>query len=104
MPVTGSATYTGHVIASIKNGGSEYVAAGNLSNTVNFATRVGAVTVTGLDNFNYAGSVNYSASSNIFVGSLASGGYSSEISGPTMIWSGSSSTGGSAPPPRWAAA
>jgi hypothetical protein len=84
MPVTGSATYTGHVIASIKNGGSEYVAGGNLSNTVNFATRVGAVTVTGLDNYNYAGSVSYSSGSNLFVGSLSSGGFDSALSGPTM--------------------
>lgn len=58
IPTTGTATYIGHAIASIRNGSSEYLAAGNFSNTVNFATRAGSVSVTGLDATNYAGTVN----------------------------------------------
>jgi len=58
IPTTGTATYIGHTIASIRNGSSEYLAAGNFSNTVNFATRVGNVAVTGLDGTNYAGTVS----------------------------------------------
>lgn len=55
MPITGTATYTGHVAASIVNNGSAYIAAGNMTNTVDFAARTGTVSVTGLDNTNYAG-------------------------------------------------
>lgn len=62
VPTTGIATYDGHVVASVKNGPNEYVTAGNLTNTVNFGTRSGSVTVTGLDNTNYAGPVTISNS------------------------------------------
>src|SRR5213079_791605 len=58
IPTTGTATYIGHTIASIRNSSREYLAAGNFSNTVNFATRAGSVSVTGLDATNYAGTVN----------------------------------------------
>jgi hypothetical protein len=57
VPTTGVATYDGHVIASVKNGANEYVTAGNLTNTVNFGTRTGSSTVTGLDSANYAGNI-----------------------------------------------
>lgn len=62
VPTTGTATYDGHVVASIKAGTNEYVAAGNLTNVVNFGTRSGAVTVTNLDNRNYTGTVAISSS------------------------------------------
>jgi hypothetical protein len=72
VPTTGSATYTGHAIANIANNGQSYVAAGQFQNTVNFATRVGNVTVNGLDSTNYAGQVNLSiADPRYFVGSLS---------------------------------
>jgi hypothetical protein len=58
IPTTGTATYIGHAIASIRNGTSEYLAAGNFTNTVNFATRVGNVSIVGLDGANYTGNVN----------------------------------------------
>jgi hypothetical protein len=58
IPITGTATYLGHAIASIRNGSNEYMAAGNFTNTVNFATRVGNVSITGLDQTNYSGTVN----------------------------------------------
>jgi hypothetical protein len=58
IPTTGTATYIGHTIASIRNGSSEYLAAGNFADTVNFGTRTGNVTVTGLDGANYSGTVN----------------------------------------------
>jgi hypothetical protein len=56
VPATGTATYDGMVVASIKNGSNQYVSGGNLTNAVNFGTRTMAVTVTGLDNTNYSGS------------------------------------------------
>lgn len=58
VPTVGSATYTGHAIANINNNGQSYVAAGQFQNTVNFATRVGNVSVNGLDSTNYSGQVN----------------------------------------------
>jgi len=58
IPTSGTATYVGHAIASIHNGTSEYLAAGNFTNTVNFATRVGNVSIAGLDGTNYVGNVN----------------------------------------------
>ena len=57
VPTTGTATYDGMVVASIKNGSNQYVSGGNFTNTVNFGTQTGAVTVTNLDNTNYAGTV-----------------------------------------------
>jgi hypothetical protein len=58
IPTTGTATYIGHAIASIRNGTSEYLAAGNFTNTVDFAARAGRVSVNGLDSTNYVGTVN----------------------------------------------
>lgn len=58
VPATGTATYTGHVVANIRNNGRDYVAAGNLSNTVNFGTRSGTASVTSLDGANYSGQLN----------------------------------------------
>ena len=62
VPTTGIATYTGHAIASIKNGSAEYVAASNFTNTVNFGTRVGAVSIPSLDGTAYSGNVTISSS------------------------------------------
>ena len=58
---TGTATYTGHAIANIANPNNitSYLAAGTFSNTVNFGTRTGAVTIGGLDGTNYAGTVGW---------------------------------------------
>ena len=61
MPTTGTATYVGHAIASIRNGTSEYLAAGNFTNAVNFATGIGNVSIIGLDGTNYVGNVNATA-------------------------------------------
>ena len=61
VPASGTAIYDGHVIASIKNGSNEYVSAGNLTNTVNFGTRAGAVTAS-LDKTSYSGTVAISSS------------------------------------------
>jgi hypothetical protein len=59
VPTIGRATYTGHVVANIQNQNSQYVAAGNFSNTVDFGARSGSVSVTGLDRTNYAGTVQF---------------------------------------------
>ena len=86
VPTTGIATYTGHAIASIKNGSNEYVAASNFTNTVNFGTRVGAVNISNLDGATYAGNVNISATNATqFGGTIAS----SVVTGRSAILNGS---------------
>jgi hypothetical protein len=69
---TGTATYTGHAIASIATPGwiGSYLAAGSFSNTVNFGTRSGAVTIGGLDGTNYAGTVALTPATTLFGGTL----------------------------------
>ncbi len=64
---TGSATYTGHAIASIANPNNitSYLAAGTFANTVNFGARTGAVTIGGLDGTNYAGTVKFTPSTGL---------------------------------------
>jgi hypothetical protein len=58
---TGTATYTGHAIASIATGvgGQTYLAAGAFSNLVDFGARSGTVTITGLDGTNYKGAAGF---------------------------------------------
>ncbi len=58
IPTTGTASYIGHAIASINNAGNEYLAAGNFSNSVDFGARTGNVSITGLDQTNYSGTVS----------------------------------------------
>jgi hypothetical protein len=74
MPTTGVATYSGHVVASIKSSGNEYVAAGNFANAVDFGTRVGTVAIAGLDGRNYNGTVSYAPGGTIFAGNLTGTG------------------------------
>ena len=58
---TGTATYTGHAIANIANPNNitSYLAAGTFSATVNFGARNGAITISGLDGTNYAGTATW---------------------------------------------
>jgi hypothetical protein len=85
LPVTGTATYTGHAIADIANGttGLTYLAAGAFSATANFASRSGTVNITGLDGTNYAGTATQAGSTAAFNGSLtgSSGGRTATIAG-----------------------
>ena len=55
MPTTGSATYSGHVIANISNNGSQYLAASNMSSQVNFGTGAASLNVSNLDGYQYTG-------------------------------------------------
>lgn len=55
VPTQGTASYAGHVVANVNNNGNQYIAAGNLQNTINFGTRTGQVDVTGFDGANYSG-------------------------------------------------
>jgi hypothetical protein len=70
IPSTGTATYTGHAIGHIQNGGRSYVSAGAFQNVVNFGSKTGAVTVNNFDNTNYAGQVQFGSGA-VYVGSLS---------------------------------
>jgi hypothetical protein len=90
IPTMGTATYAGHVIADINNGGATYLAAGTFSNAVNFGTRTGAVTIGGLDGAGYSGTVALTPASTLFAGGLTSTG----ILGRTAAINGSFFQGG----------
>jgi hypothetical protein len=57
VPASGTATYVGHVVASVRAGSNEYVAGGSMTNTVNFGNRSGTAQVSGLDGTNYSGAL-----------------------------------------------
>jgi hypothetical protein len=69
VPLTGIATYAGHIIANVQNNGAQYIDAGNFTNTVNFGTQTGAVSAT-LDSTNYSGTVGLLADRRNFAGTL----------------------------------
>ena len=73
IPATGTATYVGQVTAFVgtPTGQATNLAAGNFTNVVNFGTRSGAVSVTGLDSTNYSGAVGLQGNSVNFGGTLA---------------------------------
>ena len=67
---SGSATYSGHAIANIYNNGAQYIAAGNFSNTVNFGTQTGTVSISNLDARNYTGTTTLTPGTANFTGTL----------------------------------
>ena len=83
MPTVGRATYIGHVVANAQDIslnpysgnatpiGNSRLIGGNFTNTVDFGARNGAVTVTGLDHTNYAGTVTFLGDPRRFAGTLA---------------------------------
>ncbi|SEE05993.1 hypothetical protein SAMN05444161_4747 [Rhizobiales bacterium GAS191] len=72
IPTTGSAIYGGHVVANFTDGTNQYVAAGNFSNIVNFGKKTGSVSISSLDNHNYAGTITLGAADpRFFTGSGA---------------------------------
>jgi hypothetical protein len=80
VPTTGTATYTGHVVANVNSAG---FVAGGFSNAVDFGARTGAVNVTNLDSTNYTGTVNFNTDPRNFGGTLAgdTGGRSMALQG-----------------------
>lgn len=88
---TGTATYTGHAIASIAAPGAitSYLAAGTFSTLVNFGARNGAVTITGLDGANYTGTATWVPSTFTFSGTL-----NGNVGGRTAALAGSFFQGG----------
>ena len=93
VPATGTATYVGHVVASIRSGNAEYLAAGNLSNFVNFGSRTGSATVTGLDGTNYSGPLQMVQNDPRFFNA----GLSGNVGGRNLVMNGSFFRGTSSP-------
>jgi hypothetical protein len=80
IPTTGMASYQGHVIANVKNGGNSYISSVNFTNTVDFAAgtldfRVGEPGYQSLDNYTYQGQLTLKADRRDFGGSLAGSPY-----------------------------
>jgi hypothetical protein len=92
VPLSGQATYSGHVVAAIQNGTDMYYSAGNFNNTVDFGARNGQVSVTGLDGTNYAGQVQFGQDPRSFSGSLAG-----DVGSRSMALNGSFFRGVSSP-------
>ena len=76
LPVTGQATYVGQAVATIAQpggafGANSYLASGTFTNTVNFGTSSGFVTIANLDSTTYAGVVNIVPTTTFFAGTLS---------------------------------
>ena len=72
LPTVGSGTYGGAAIGSVVNNGASYLAAGGFTNTYNFGTNTGVVTISNFDSHNFTGTV--SGSAGIYTGAIAGGG------------------------------
>jgi hypothetical protein len=93
VPATGTATYDGHVVANVRNGGAQYVASGNMVNTIDFARRNGTAQVTGFDGANYAGVLRLHQGDPRFLGA----DLSSNVGNRTMIMTGNLFRGAQSP-------
>src|SRR5262245_18539402 len=54
--MTGSASYSGHLMGNVQNGANSYVAAGTYTNQWNFGSRTGVATVN-FDGASYGGGI-----------------------------------------------
>ncbi len=93
VPAVGTATYDGHVVANVRNGGAQYVASGNMVNTIDFARRNGTAQVTGFDGVNYAGALLLDPKDPRYLGA----GLSSNVGNRTMIMTGNLFRGAQSP-------
>ncbi len=69
LPVTGSASYSGHAIGNVASGGAVYTAVGSYDNTWNFAQRAGTVNMN-FDGAQYSGTTQLKSGTN-FQGTVA---------------------------------
>ncbi|MEH0071785.1 hypothetical protein V6L77_18180 [Pannonibacter sp. Pt2-lr] len=58
LPSGGSASYVGHAVGSVVNGGSQYLAAGNFSMNVDFGTRTGTATISNFDGRTFGANIS----------------------------------------------
>jgi hypothetical protein len=81
VPTTGTATYTGNAVGTVVDNGTQYIATGNLSSTMNFGTRTGTVEITNYDDKDFTTSVTFGSSTATFSGSGTTDGVSSSVTG-----------------------
>lgn len=93
VPLTGTATYSGHIVANVRTGeGQAYIAGGSFTNSVNFGTRnIGSSA--SLDNTNYAGNLSISEVDRRNFGGTLNG----DVGGRTMNMDGSFFRGKTSP-------
>src|SRR5262249_39668800 len=72
LPATGVGTFSGNALGAVLNNGASYLASGGFTNTYNFATHTGAVTINNFDTRSFSATVNG-------VGA----GYSGRLTGPS---------------------
>ena len=84
--MTGTATYSGHVVANIMNGSAQYVDTGNLSQSWNFSSQTGSVTISELDGATYTATLAAKSGTNgsQFTGTLNGAGRTGNYYGAFM--------------------
>jgi len=86
-PLTGTATFSGHVAANILNAsGQQYVAFGNYAQSWSFGDRTDTATISNLDGATYSGSIHGVSNSGgaEFHGSISCAGHSGSLQGAFM--------------------
>jgi hypothetical protein len=73
QPAGGTATYTGHAVGTVVNDGSQYIATGNLSATMDFGARQGTVAISNYDDKSFSTDVDFDTGAASFSGSSTSG-------------------------------
>ncbi len=81
LPRIGTATYTGHAVGNVANGASSYVAAGTYSNSWNFASQTGRVSIGNFDGATYTGTTTLRQGTVNFNGPIAGAGRTGNLNG-----------------------
>lgn len=81
LPMTGTATYSGHAFGNVQNGTSSYLAAGSYTNAWNFASQTGAVTIGNFDGATYTGTTALTNGTVNFTGALSGAGRTGAVAG-----------------------
>lgn len=84
LPTTGTGTYSGHAVGNVVNGGAQYVAAGGMDFTYDFAARTGNLEISNFDGRTFSGGVvgvSDSAGNAQFFGALSGSGVSGSSAG-----------------------
>jgi hypothetical protein len=81
IPVTGTASYTGHVVGNVANNGQHYLAAGAFQHSWNFGSRTGTLAITKFDGVNFTGTSSAPLTPRDFSGTFTGGGRFGELNG-----------------------
>jgi hypothetical protein len=73
LPATGSATYSGHAIGNVANGGALYTAVGSYENNWDFAKRAGTANMN-FDSAQYSGTTQLIGGTAVFQGTMTAAG------------------------------